>query len=147
MKSWTRAFAKLLWRLAAPLHRPLLRRFDNYLSSRLARELACWLAQPLRELSSQTTTAHAQHLEHVRDLNQTLRDAFTDQSLFAESIVRELVRLQMQVESLQHAVWGGAWPQHDSAARELDSDAAAQPSAGGEDGEAEEGDDELEAAA
>ncbi len=55
------------WNVAAPIHRPILRKLDRYVETRLVRAIQ------------------------------------TDTNLVLNSLIREMARLQMQIEILQHS--------------------------------------------
>ncbi|HEV3002879.1 MAG TPA: hypothetical protein VGX78_00390 [Pirellulales bacterium] len=80
MRKWIKKVLSVPWRMASPLRRPMARRLDAYLAEQLQREM-----RPLvRAVSEQNV--------QLRDLN-----------LCAESTIRELVRLQIQLEEGQVA--------------------------------------------
>jgi hypothetical protein len=74
MKSIIKKLIRSLWRILAPVHRPLIRKFDQH-AMRLLRELP----------PPPPASAH-------------------DLDLVLNSLVRELARLQLQVEILRHQI-------------------------------------------
>ncbi len=80
MRQRIKSVLRRLWRLASPLRRPIVRKFDAYLVERLQRQI-----KPLAQVV-------AEQLVQLRELN-----------LCAENTIRELIRLQMQLEAGQLA--------------------------------------------
>ena len=72
---------RILWKLAKPVREALAARFDQHLD----RHLECWFARFQR--------VHAEEKETVANMQ-----------LVSDALVRELVRLQSQVQRLQEAV-------------------------------------------
>jgi hypothetical protein len=75
MKNIIKKLIRSLWRISAPVHRPLIRKFDNH-ALQLLRQSPLPPGPP------------------------------ADLDLVLNSLVRELVRLQMQVEVLQQQIDG-----------------------------------------
>lgn len=72
---------KVVWRVAGPLRRAIAARFDQHLD----RHLQSW----------------SDRIEHAQ---ADQRHASAEMQLVADALVRELVRLQSQVQRLQEAV-------------------------------------------
>jgi hypothetical protein len=81
MWQWIENVSGWLWRMGSPLRRPMVRKFDAHVARQLHRQI-----KPLVQVMSQ-------QLVQLRELN-----------LCAESTIRELLRLQMQLETGQVAV-------------------------------------------
>lgn len=82
MKQHVKRIARRLWRLTQPIRRPLVRRLTHFLDERFASQLGPRFAR--------VDAIQHGHGELVRDLE-----------LLSESMVRELVRLQTQVEAIE----------------------------------------------
>jgi|SRR5579885_1917529 hypothetical protein len=78
MKRLFKRMARPLWRMTGPVRRPLLRKFDDHMMQ---------LLRPLAPLQPMMPPA-----------------APADLHLVLNSVVRELARLQMQVEALQQQI-------------------------------------------
>jgi hypothetical protein len=76
MRQRVKQLLKRLWQITMPLRRPMLRKLDAYLAEQLQRQM-----RPIVQVV-------AEQLVQLRELN-----------LCAESTIRELVRLQMQLEA------------------------------------------------
>ena len=75
---WLKTPLRLLWRMAGPLRTPLVRKVDSHLA---------------RVVSDAVTTSLAELRDTVRELN-----------LFSDNVARELVRLQVQVDSVRQFI-------------------------------------------
>lgn len=82
MKQHLKRIISRFWRLTQPVRHPLVRRLTQFLDERFANQLAPRFAR--------VDAIQCNHGELVRDLE-----------LLSESMVRELVRLQTQVESIE----------------------------------------------
>lgn len=82
MKQHVKRIVRRLWRLTQPVRHPLVRRLTQFLDERFANQLSPRFAR--------VDAIQLGHGELVRDLE-----------LLSESMVRELVRLQTQVESIE----------------------------------------------
>jgi len=78
MRQWIKSALRWLWRLTLPVRRPIYRKFDAY----WVEQLQCQL-KPLGQVIAQQSV-------ELRELN-----------LCAENTIRELVRLQAQLEAGQ----------------------------------------------
>ena len=79
---------KLVWRLLRPLRRPLVARFDYRIVQLLGVEFQ-GLSTQMNRLSVQVAQAQDQQLATIREMN-----------LFVEGLVREIARVQSQVQVL-----------------------------------------------
>lgn len=104
-----RGFLKALWRVTTPLRLPLARKFDAHIDTILTRTIRAHVSPALGapvlgavELVHQavTVTHHAVHATH-QDVQHTARLQAGDVNLVLNSLIREVARLQMQVEILQ----------------------------------------------
>jgi hypothetical protein len=78
MRQWVKSVLRRLWRLTSPLRRPIFRKLDSYLAAQLQRQL-----KPMgHDIAEQGV--------ELRDLG-----------LCAENTIRELIRLQLQLEAIQ----------------------------------------------
>lgn len=82
MKQHVKRIAGRLWRLTQPIRHPLVRRLTLFLDERFSNQLSPRFAR--------VDAIQRGHGELVRDLD-----------LLSESMVRELVRLQTQIESIE----------------------------------------------
>lgn len=89
MKTWLMRPWKALWKSMAAVRRPLIRKFDNH----IRHQISAALDGPSQELTAAVRQAMAQHREALEEIN-----------LFNESIVREVVRMQNQLEHVQSAI-------------------------------------------
>jgi hypothetical protein len=109
MKRGIRSVLKPIWRLTLPLRRPV--------SKRLTAHVTRGVQEPLRGVYEHLEVANAalQRLEHPqgpirsieREIQITRLHAETwasDANLLLDSLVRELSRLQRQIEVIQHTV-------------------------------------------
>jgi len=96
VNSWIKAPLKILWRLLAPVRRPLLRKLDQRIAAVVLRALADRHHELLGQiLDSRKLSAAAE------DRQQTI---LAELNMLAESIVRELMRLQRQMEAIEAQV-------------------------------------------
>jgi hypothetical protein len=96
MKRRLKSILKALWRLGAPIHRPLVRRLDARQERLIAGALRGWL-EPLPGGLARLEAA----INHARCTS----DAFAaEANLTLDSVVRELTRLQMRVEALEEMI-------------------------------------------
>lgn len=83
---------KALWRMTAPIRRPVRARIDRFLHSSIVVPVVQGTAGPDRisnlELHAQAVTQRVELIQH--DLNLTLND-----------LVREVTRLQIQIEAVR----------------------------------------------
>lgn len=94
MKRVVKSVAKGCWRLAGPIRRPLARKFDAAVSSCVAGVVQEQIRAAVlpRFDAADHGLALARHEAHVQGV---------DANLTLDSVVRELGRLQMQIEVLQ----------------------------------------------
>jgi hypothetical protein len=93
---------RLLWRLTAVLRRPLVRKLDRKLIRLCREELAPALAVQSLELRAENDRLY-ETLRHIQAQLQGQQHVLGEMSLALDSLIRELVRLQMQVEALPGA--------------------------------------------
>jgi hypothetical protein len=109
MKRRIRAVLKPIWRMTLPLRRPV--------SARLTAHVAQGVQEPLRGVYEHLEAANGalQRLEHPQGTIRTIEREIhisrahagalaSDANLLLDSLVRELARLQRQIEVLQQSV-------------------------------------------
>jgi hypothetical protein len=115
MKSLIRAVARAVWRSLAPLRRPFVRKLDRYLTRIVSAEMDASVSPALARLHQQ-----------MDGLIHTIHGSAQATDLALQSLVRELVRLQMQVEALSEGA-----ERHEPVEREdltlLDAEGAVAP--------------------
>jgi len=103
IKAPLKAILKPLWRLSAPVRRPLLRKFDEHLAHALAQNLI----GPSARLEA-THAAVAGALVRLEGSLQVGRHVVehqnADANLLLDGLVREVARLQLQIEALREAI-------------------------------------------
>ncbi len=93
MKRWIKSIAKKLWGAAGPIRRPIARRVDDRLQHHLAMAMRATIAEPLGGVRHELNV-----VQHRVDLLHQEMD------LLLDSNIRELARLQLQVETLRQAI-------------------------------------------
>jgi hypothetical protein len=100
------------WRKLAPVRQPILRKYDRHLLALLTPQIETSVRQtlgdmldervsaPLREVSRRSS----ENLERIGAFCEASTRAGHETDLVLNSLVREVVRLQMQVEYLQQLV-------------------------------------------
>jgi uncharacterized protein YhaN len=109
MKRRIRAILKPIWRMTQPLRQPL--------SARLTAHVTRGVQEPLRGVYEHLEVANAalQRMEHPQGTIRTIEREIqisrahsgalaSDANLLLDSLVRELARLQRQIEALQQSV-------------------------------------------
>jgi len=100
MKRMLKPLARGLWRLSGPIRTPIAGRLDR----RHARLMDAAIAGRVEAFQAVTADALAR-IEHSVNVSRCTHDALAaDANLLLDSVVRELGRLQMQVEVLQQIV-------------------------------------------
>lgn len=114
MKGMLKAIARTLWRLTAPVRRPvssrLARRQQQIIAATLREEIVphLVLARSILERIEQDR-GQLHSIEHAINLTRCLADARAEEANLAlDSHVRELSRLQRQVEELRQCIEDGA---------------------------------------
>jgi hypothetical protein len=103
MKRYLKAILKRLWRLTGPARRPLARKLGLFLAEVVRAEVGPQLG------AISTTVARVEApegplraIEHSVNLARCTSDAFAaEANLILDSLIREVARLQLQVEALQ----------------------------------------------
>ncbi len=92
MKRWIKAPAKAIWNATSSIRRPIRARVDRFLHASIVVPVVQGTTGPDRisnlELHAQAVTQRVELIQH--DLNLTLND-----------LVREVTRLQIQLEAIQ----------------------------------------------
>jgi hypothetical protein len=100
MKVLLKAIFRPLWRLAQPLRQRVMARFDQLLTQRLV-EAMCEFVQgpilPRLDLSREMLQRIESSVAAGRAVSENVA---TDTNLLLDSLVREIGRLQMQIEAL-----------------------------------------------
>lgn len=100
MKRWIKAIAKKLWGATGPVRRPVARRIDARLQHHLTLALRATLAESLGGVRHELAGAR-QELNVVQHRVDLLHQ---EMDLLLDSNIRELTRLQLQVETLRQAI-------------------------------------------
>ncbi|MBX6311668.1 MAG: hypothetical protein IRY99_01900 [Isosphaeraceae bacterium] len=107
MKQMLRAVIRALWRASAPLRRPLVRKIDAKVMQAVGVAIQAEV-QPIRQ-QLQEIPAGLRGLELALNHARYVTDNhLSDTNLVLDSVVRELARLQRQIEILQEMVQDGA---------------------------------------
>jgi hypothetical protein len=113
MKRLLKAIARAIWRLTGPFRRPVVRRLDNHLSRLVDGSIEGRVVPRLEAIAAALARIEGfegglRGVEHAINVARCTSDAHAaDANLLMDSVVRELARLQMQVEVLQQAVQEG----------------------------------------
>ena len=104
MKSFVKRSARSLWRALGPLHRPILRKIDGRFT-RLVEEtvrpiVVSELERRIHPALDATMTAVCEHIRKNEAAVDYLRRTAQENTLLLDSLVRELVRVQMRLEAL-----------------------------------------------
>jgi hypothetical protein len=100
MKSIIRSIARAVWRGLAPVRRPLVRKLDRHLTRAVATEVA----GAIEGLEGRIAPALAEVILRGDILIQLANRSAQETDLVLQSLVRELVRVQMQVEALRGCI-------------------------------------------
>ena len=112
MKAIIKRVLRAAWRRLAPLRRPILRKYDNHLRNLLAplieasarSQIASVIEERIRAPLLDVSRGTAHNLGRIEAFIETSARASDETDLVLNSLVREVVRLQMQVEFLQQLV-------------------------------------------
>jgi hypothetical protein len=108
MRSFLKRSLRALWRALAPLHRPLLRkldgRFTGLVEATVRPLVVAELERRIHPALDATTAVVRDHIDRNEDAVQFLRRTAQENTLLLDSLVRELVRVQMQLEALDGSV-------------------------------------------
>ena len=108
MKSLVKRSLRAIWRTLSPLHGPLLRKIDNriiVLVEATVRPLVvAELEQRVRPGLDATTSVVRENIDRTGDVVDFLRRSAQENTLLLDSLVRELIRVQMQLETLREQV-------------------------------------------
>lgn len=102
MKTAVKSVLKRMWRAGAPVRRPFARVLARFLANQEIRLIAHLDGQERRICEHINNLGMQQQQMHLYQ-QQMQRDS-TEQDLTLDSVVRELTRLQMQVEILQRTI-------------------------------------------
>ncbi|HEV3165810.1 MAG TPA: hypothetical protein VGZ22_17410 [Isosphaeraceae bacterium] len=91
MKQLLKRILKALWRGVAPVRRPIVRKLDHHVDGLLTQAIHGQLVPVLHKLENAVNSST--HATQVLSY---------DMNLVLNSVVREVARLQMQIEILQH---------------------------------------------
>lgn len=107
MRRWIRAIPAALlkpfWRLSGPVRRPLAHKFDGRIHKIVDQSLAVALATPNVRLEA-ICSALGRIEESVNIGRHTVEHQNSDANLLLDGMIREVARLQMQIEALREAV-------------------------------------------
>ena len=113
MKRLLKAMAKGCWRLLAPLRRPVVRKVDGHLARLVDQSIEGRVVPRLEAIAAALGRIEGPEglrgVEHAINVARCTADEHASEAnLLMDSVVRELARLQMQVEVLQQVVQEGA---------------------------------------
>jgi hypothetical protein len=123
MKRLIKSILRPFWRMTHPIRRPVFRRLDARINHMIAVAIRAQLLAPL-DASTSTLERLAASVEAA---NHSARLLACDMDLMLASVVREIARLQNQVEILQDAVDRQAPPQGRAGLSLVDSDDDGEP--------------------
>ncbi len=106
MKRFVKAILRAAWRATGPIRRPLLRKAHALMVQASAEALA---RSPLAaEIRTDAAASRDQFLppihRHIEQAAETARSTSADLDLVLNGMIREVARLQMQVEALQETI-------------------------------------------
>jgi hypothetical protein len=108
MKSLLKRSLRALWRSLAPVHRPLLRKLDGRFSRLVEAAVRPLVVgefeRRIHPALDATTAVVREHVDRNEDAVEFLRRTAQENTLLLDSLVRELVRVQMQLEALDESV-------------------------------------------
>jgi hypothetical protein len=108
LKSALKSAARRIWRLTAPVRRPVVRKFDERLNRLVSAALQAH--RPVLQLQvappdlSQIESAIHDMAASLRMARQVSEHHASEANLLMDNLLREVVRLQMQVEALSEQV-------------------------------------------
>jgi hypothetical protein len=112
MKAIVKRLLRAAWRRLAPVRQPILRKYDKHLLALLAPQIETSVKLAIGEMLEERVSAPlrdvsrgaAENLERIGAFCEASTRAGHETDLVLNSLVREVVRLQMQVEYLQQLV-------------------------------------------
>lgn len=96
--------AKVLWRMGAPVRRPLRRRFDARIEALISNTVNARMMPPLIEALAISGRRLERIEETLASANQAAASIAEEMDLVLGGVSRELFRLQAQVEELRAIV-------------------------------------------
>jgi transposase len=122
MKSMIKRMLRAAWKGLAPLRRPIARRVEARLAAFLEATVRPMVVEELerrvRPPLDATTSVVRENIGRTEDVVQFLRRSAQEDTMLLDSLVRELTRVQIQIEALRQIV--------DDRAATLDGDSAAE---------------------
>lgn len=107
MKRLIKRALKPIWRLTAPVRRPILRKLDARLHAMIAASIRAEIL-PAVESSLGASSRSMERLEaSINAANHTARTMACDMDLMLGSVIRELARLQAQLDGIEEALGRG----------------------------------------
>jgi hypothetical protein len=108
MKSLIKRSLRAAWRALAPLRRPIARRVEARLAAFLEATVRPMVVEEIerrvRPSLDATRSVVRENFGRTDDVVQFLRRSAQEDTLLLDSLVRELTRLQLQVEALRQIV-------------------------------------------
>lgn len=107
MKSPLKHAGRALWRGLAPVRRPLARKLDAWIGGVVETRVRALIVEEhgrLRPALDATTATVREHIDRNEDTVGYLRRTSRENTLLLDSLVRELVRMQAQLESIRRDV-------------------------------------------
>jgi hypothetical protein len=99
---------RALWRALAPIRRPIVRKAEARLGAFLEATVRPLVAEELERRVHPSLDATAavvrENIGRTEDVVQFLRRSAQENTLLLDSLVRELIRVQLQLEALQQHV-------------------------------------------
>lgn len=99
----TKALLRPIWRLSGPVRRPLTRKFDAHLQRIVDLSIANALAANTQKWDA-TAAALGRIEESVNVGRHVVEHQNSDANLLLDGMIREVARLQRQIESLRDAI-------------------------------------------
>jgi hypothetical protein len=108
MKSLIQRSLRSAWRALGPLRRPIARRVEARVAAFLEATVRPMIVEELdrrvRPSLDATTSVVRENIARTGDVVQFLRRSAQEDTLLLDSLVRELTRLQVQLEAIRQAV-------------------------------------------
>lgn len=104
MKRLFKGLARSIWRLTGPVRRPLRRKVDHYVSTMLCQALDDRVRNAVLPRLDQHHAVLGRLEVSLNQGRQAHEIHATDANVLLDSLVRELMRLQIQIEDLRSTV-------------------------------------------
>ncbi len=112
MKRLIKRLLKPIWRMTAPIRRPVVRKLDAKIHAMVANSIRVEIL-PTVEASLGASARVLERLEaSVLSANRTAQTMACDMDLMLSSVIREVARLQAQVDAIDDVVARAVSPCH-----------------------------------